>query len=100
VSDGNLGRREQVTVRDDPLTLPSRVRDIDLLSEISKGWWDVSGELQVPWEITLLVTFPQPLSDVLTLNITPVPVGYPFRLQLLAASYVKWPLTSVSTQRG
>jgi len=32
-------------------------------------------EVQVPWELTLLVTWPSPLSDVLTLNITSGALG-------------------------
>jgi len=33
-----LGRREQLVVLDDPLTLPIWIRAIDFLSAISKGW--------------------------------------------------------------
>jgi hypothetical protein len=59
--------------------------------------------VRVPWELTLLVTWRSPLSDVLTLNITPGPMGCPpppaFWLQLLVASSAKWPLNSASAQR-
>ena len=41
--------------------------------------------MQVPWELTLLVTRRSSLSDVLTLNITPGPMGCPPTPFLVAA---------------
>ena len=42
--------------------------------------------VQVPWELTLLVTWRSPLSHVLTLNITPGPMGCPPPTPFLVAA--------------